>query len=80
VKAIYGFHVHAEYEALKTSKKELFGDKTAVKWNQGLMAGIGKTVNLTKGVKTGILFMYNFLHESDGPYPRPWVIRFGFQF
>jgi hypothetical protein len=80
VKAIYGFHVHAEYEALKTSKKELFGDKTAVKWNQGLMAGIGKTVNLTKGVKTGILLMYNFLHEKDGPYPRPWIIRFGFQF
>lgn len=49
-------------------------------WQPAAMLGIGKRFSLYKKVDMTVTALYNFMHDpEDTIYPRPFIIRFGFQ-
>ncbi len=72
------FFTHGEFELLRTNHFNPDTDELLAHWPRGLMVGIGKNYKFMKKVEGSVMILYNFLHETPGPYERPWVIRFGF--
>lgn len=49
-------------------------------WKNAAFAGIGRKIAVHKKVEMTVLVVYNFLHRQHDPvYPRPLVIKVGFQ-
>ena len=74
------FLLHAEYERLWASVplQQSSTTETDRRWVEGVMAGVGKSYNVTKKIKGNVLFLRNFTYVSQGPYLQKWNIRFGF--
>lgn len=55
-------------------------DKSSRIWRNAAFAGMGRKIRIHSKVEMIILMMYNFMHKLNDPiYPRPFVIRIGFQ-
>jgi hypothetical protein len=51
-----------------------------INWQNSLLMGGGKTLSVTRKVDMTVVALYNFFYEPGNPlYPRPFVVRFGFQ-
>ena len=87
-----GFYAHVEYERLKGSlgsaQNGTVGQSDGGAWQDGAMAGLGKTYKISNKIKGNVLLLYNFLFErgdttsQSGPeslYRGPWNLRFGFE-
>lgn len=49
-------------------------------WTPAAFLGVGRKFAVHKKVDMTVVAMYNFLHKTGDPiYPRPFVVRFGFQ-
>ena len=72
------FFAHGEFEKIHTNYLDPDEDRLVGQWSSGLLVGIGKKYRLVKKVEGNVMILYNFLHDEPGPYERPWVIRFGF--
>ncbi|NBW35514.1 MAG: hypothetical protein EBR30_10945 [Cytophagia bacterium] len=49
-------------------------------WKPALLAGAGRKFSVHRKVEMTCVVAYNFLHEANDPvYPRPLVVRVGFQ-
>jgi hypothetical protein len=49
-------------------------------WSPAAFLGVGRKFAVHKKVDMTVVAMYNFLHKTGDPiYPRPFVVRFGFQ-
>ncbi len=73
-----GIFVHGEYERLK-NRGVADNENNKKKWHEGALFGIGKHYRIRNRIKGNVMLLYNFTYDVDGPYPRPWNIRFGFE-
>lgn len=49
-------------------------------WKPAALLGVGRRFSLHKNVDMTVVALYNFLHSPGDPvYPRPFMVRFGFQ-
>ena len=48
-------------------------------WVPGAFVGAGKKFRLGKKLNGNMSLLYNLLHHSDSPYPKPLVFRVGFE-
>lgn len=73
------FFAYGEYDR-NTSGVSITENNSNRIWNQALLAGVGRKFAVHRKIDMTLVFAYNFLHEPNDPvYPRPWVIRVGFQ-
>jgi len=79
-----GFFAHAEYERFSANRPQASittsnsTDQMQRQWGSGALLGLGKEYNLSKKFKGQLLLLYDFLHDENSYYPRPWTVRFGF--
>lgn len=89
----YGPRLHASYEFYRGFYAAGGGDRirtdvprgphtaeTVRKWVNSAWVGIGRAYAFAGTVKGHVQVSYNFLHNTDSPYPRKFNIRFGFDF
>ena len=71
--------VHAQYELLRANVSALSviaeQERTTA---SSVLIGAGKQYGITKKVKGNILFLYNLVDHSNGPYPTRWNIQMSF--
>ena len=49
-------------------------------WKNAFIAGIGKKMLIHKNIEMTMMVGYNFFHQANDPiYPRPLIVRVGFQ-
>lgn len=49
-------------------------------WKPAALLGVGRRFSLHKNVDMTVVALYNFIHSPGDPvYPRPFMVRFGFQ-
>jgi hypothetical protein len=49
-------------------------------WKNAFIAGVGKRMLIHKNIEMTMLVAYNFSHQVNDPvYPRPFIVRVGFQ-
>jgi hypothetical protein len=49
-------------------------------WKNAAFVGIGRRFSVHKKIEMTVLMMYNILHKNNDPiYPRPFVVKVGFQ-
>ena len=89
--AIYGGRVYAEYEVIRSlllhGEYERLSERVATtgenltgrQWQSSLLAGVGKTYQISGKWQGSVLLLYNFRHGQQTIHSRPWVVRFGFQ-
>lgn len=74
---IKGLFFHGEYERLRQPGKANDMEKSI--WHKGALLGVGKHYKIRNKIKGNVMLLYNFLYDVDGPYPKAWNIRFGFE-
>lgn len=76
---IQSFFAYGEY-AQNSPGMNITSESAVRIWKPAALAGIGKRFSVHKKVDMTVMALYNFLHESgDTIYPKPFIIRFGFQ-
>ena len=76
---IRSFLLHGEYERMSQAAPAPGQDDLQRSWQTSLLVGIGKTYRITNKLQGSILFLYNLRHDKQTVYPRPFMIRAGFQ-
>jgi hypothetical protein len=88
---VFGFKAFTSYEVL--SKFFAYGEfgrnSPGIKvaegyskrtWENSLLVGVGRKMSIHPKIEMTLMVGYNFMHQhGDTVYPRPWVIRVGFQ-
>jgi len=75
-----GFFGYGEIERMNAEVKDRLTDQTHRIWTTGIHAGIGRTMNFNKLLKTQVLFLYNFTHKQNQQlYPGRFIVKVGFQ-
>ncbi len=82
--AYKGFFIHGEYELLNTGTKSATQDdewdNEERKWLSNAFFGIKKKYSISRRVIGNLQLLYNFTYDpATSPYPRRWVVRFGFE-
>ena len=73
-----GIYLHGESERLWQARAALEdGDTASGQGVNGWLLGLGKAYRIKGKLQGNFQVLYNFNYEADGPYHRPWVIRFG---
>jgi hypothetical protein len=74
-----GFFGYVEFEYLSSPDLSPTNtDDKLRKWQEGLLIGIGKQFNFTKGLRARIIFTYNTLYDQENtPANSPWNFKFG---
>lgn len=55
-------------------------DNSQRTWEKTFLLGVGHKMSIHPKVEMTLMVGYNFMHQhGDTFYPRPWVIRVGFQ-
>ncbi|HTJ51988.1 MAG TPA: hypothetical protein VL443_21150 [Cyclobacteriaceae bacterium] len=76
---INSFFAYLEYGGNSPGLKKDEGKSTRI-WKYVFLAGVGKKITIHPKVEMTLVFAYNFLYKPNDPiYPRPWVVRVGFQ-
>ena len=76
---IRSFLLHGEYERMSQAAPAPGQDDLQRSWQTSLLVGVGKTYRITNKLQGSILFLYNLRHDKQTVYPRPFMIRAGFQ-
>jgi 5-bromo-4-chloroindolyl phosphate hydrolysis protein len=63
-KFIKDWFVHAEFEQINKSTKLFNSDNTLTSWQTNGYIGIGKKINLIKGLKANMFFLCNLMHKD----------------
>lgn len=77
-KVFKGFFMHGEYELTNQAMTNNVQDTHTRDWIKGILIGIGNTYHITDKLKGHVTVLYNLAHQEQSPYPRPWMVRFGF--
>ncbi|MEQ9426851.1 MAG: hypothetical protein RJQ09_20680 [Cyclobacteriaceae bacterium] len=72
------FFGHGEFEMLHTNQPDPNSDGLRGNWSEGALIGLGKNYKFIKKIQGSVMLLYNFLHTEPGPYDKPWLVRFGF--
>lgn len=76
---VRSFFAYGEYANNSPGMKSTETGKSRV-WKPTLFAGFGRKFLIHPKVEMTCLVTYNFLHEENDPiYPRPFMVRVGFQ-
>lgn len=77
--AYQSFFVYGEYD--RNSPGVIRQENVAKRiWKPAALLGIGRTFSVHRKVDMTVTALYNFLYEYGDPvYPRPFIVRFGFQ-
>ena len=77
---IDSFVGHTEYESLYSFNGSETNEDIDNRPTHSAFLGLGKTLKISKTLKSQVLFLYDVNHREDGPNRRPWVVRFGILF
>lgn len=76
---IRSFFAYGEYGQNSPGVKIEEGISTRI-WKAAALLGVGRKFSISKKIDMTVVALYNFLHEPGDPvYPRPFMVRFGFQ-
>ncbi len=75
---IKGFFMHGAYEMMNTEVNDKLQDSYTREWVEGVLVGVGKNYHISRKIEGRVMILYNLMHQEKTPYPRPWMIRFGF--
>jgi hypothetical protein len=76
---ISSFFAYGEYGRNSPGLEVAEGTSQRI-WKDALFVGAGRRFSIHKKVDMTVTALYNFMHETGDPiYPRPFVVRFGFQ-
>jgi hypothetical protein len=72
------FYGYAEFSRNARRKDAETGNK--IIWNEALILGLGRNIKLYKTIDMTVLVAYNVINQKNDPvYPRPLIVRIGFQ-
>lgn len=73
------FFVYGEFDRNSPGLK-IIDDNSVRVWRSAAFAGVGRKIVIHSKIEMTVIAMYNFMHKSNDPiYPRPFVVRIGFQ-
>ncbi|GEM_PF-223329 len=73
-----GIYLHGESERLWHTRTALEdSDMAPGRGVNGWLLGLGKAYQIKGKLQGNFQVLYNFNYETDGPYQKPWIIRFG---
>lgn len=77
---VHSFFAYGEYANNSPGvERTEFGEERI--WKQALLVGIGRKFPIHTKMEMTCVFVYNFFHVPNDPvYPRPFMVRVGFQF
>ncbi|MEI9917650.1 MAG: hypothetical protein WDO14_02485 [Bacteroidota bacterium] len=77
--AYRSFFLYGEYDRNSPGAVRLENTYKRI-WRPAAFLGVGRTFSVHKKIDMTVAALYNFLYEHGDPiYPRPFVVRFGFQ-
>jgi len=76
---VSSFFAYTEYDRNSPGIKKEEG-KSVRMWNDALFLGAGRKFTVHPKIEMTLIIAYNFLHQlSDPIYPKPWMVKVGFQ-
>jgi hypothetical protein len=77
---IKNFFAYSEFDRNSTGLKVLEGKSAVRQWQNNWLLGVGKKVRVYKNLDMTVVVLYNVFHKTPDPiYPKPFMVRIGFQ-
>jgi hypothetical protein len=73
------FFVYGEFDRNSPGVRKSESTSARI-WHNAAFVGVGRKVTIHSKIEMTVIAMYNLIHKANDPvYPRPFVVRIGFQ-